>query len=90
MRSRFAAFVLASVALTACSSVIARIDTDPSLATCTVTQANSTVATIETPGNLALEASPGDTVVACSKDGYKSTRATLADGFNPGSSVRMT
>lgn len=90
MRSRFAAFVLASVSLTACSSVIARIDTDPSLATCTITQANATVATIETPGNLALEASPGETVVACSKDGYQSTRATLADGFDVGSPVRMT
>lgn len=90
MRSRFAALVLAAAALTGCSSVIARIDTNPSMATCTVTQSNVTVATIQTPGNLALEASPGDTVVACSKDGYQSTRTTLADRTAADGPVRMT
>jgi hypothetical protein len=90
MRWRFAAFVLAFVALTGCSSMIARIDTDPSLATCTVTQPNTTAATIDTPGNLALDASPSDILVACSKEGYQTVRTTLAEGSASGGAVQVT
>lgn len=85
---KIALAILASVALSACSTIVegttqnVTVMTDPAGASCSLKNGNGVVAIVNpTPGSVQLGKSREDIAVLCDKEGYQSTAGTLASSF---------
>lgn len=82
--------VLCSIGLiavmTGCSSIIEgstqtlTFNSEPSQATCILTRNGLTIGNVVTPGRIVVEKTKHNILVACSKDGFEDTTATLTSG----------
>lgn len=73
-------------AMTGCSSIFdgstqtLTFNSDPAQATCTLTREGKTIGTVVTPGRIKVEKTKHNILVACSKEGFEDTTATLVSG----------
>jgi hypothetical protein len=74
----------ACASLTSGTNQSIKFETDPSEAECTLTQSNTQLAKVKTPGSVLVKRTNSPIAVACTKDGYYETRAVISTTTSAG------